>query len=72
MALNKTPGITAAAASSAADAPHSSETEQDSHAQHSGAMPEGETYWTQRWGLVRHLPKLHDTWLFVAQIGERM
>lgn len=67
MALNKTPRITGAA-----DALHSSGTEQDSHAQHSGAMPEGETYWAQRWGLVRHLPKLHDAAQVVAQIGERM
>lgn len=72
MALNKTPGITVAAASSAADAPHSSVTEQNSHAQHSGAMPERETYWAKRWSLVRHLPKLHDAALFVAQIGGRM
>lgn len=39
---------------------------------HSSAETQSETYWAQRWGLVRHLPKLHDTWLFVAQIGERM
>ena len=30
------------------------------------------TYWAERWGLVRHLPTLHDAALFLAQIGGRL
>lgn len=30
------------------------------------------TYWVERWGLVRHLPTLHDVALFLAQIGGRL
>ena len=30
------------------------------------------TYWAERWGLVRHLPTLHDVALFLAQIGGRL
>ncbi len=30
------------------------------------------TYWAERWGLVRHLPTLHDVALFLAQIGGRV
>ena len=37
----------------------------DFHTLHSSA-------YAQRWGLVRHLPKLHDAAQVVAQIGERM
>ncbi len=29
-------------------------------------------YWAERWGLVRHLPTLHDAALFLAQIGGRV
>lgn len=72
MALKTTSGTTGTAASSAADAPPSTDTNKDFHVLHSSAETQSETYWAQRWGLVRHLPKLHDTWLFVAQIGERM
>lgn len=72
MALKTTPGTTGAAASSAADAPPSTDTDKDFHTLHRSAEPQSDTYWAQRWGLVCHLHKLHDTWLFVAQIGERM
>jgi hypothetical protein len=30
------------------------------------------TYWAERWGLVRHLPTLHDAALFLARIGGRL
>ena len=30
------------------------------------------TYWSERWGLVRYLPTLHDVVLFLAQIGGRV
>lgn len=30
------------------------------------------SYWTERWGLVRYLPTLHDAPLFLAQIGGRL
>lgn len=30
------------------------------------------TYWTERWGLGRYLPTLHDAALFLAQIGGRV
>jgi hypothetical protein len=30
------------------------------------------TYWTERWGLVRELPTLHDAARFLAQIGGRL
>lgn len=30
------------------------------------------TYWAERWGLVRHLPTLHDVALFLTQIGGRV
>ena len=30
------------------------------------------SYWAERWGLVRHLPTLHDAALFLAQIGGRL
>ncbi len=30
------------------------------------------TYWVERWGLVRHLPTLHDVVQFLAQIGGRL
>ena len=72
MALNKTPGTTGAAALSAADAPHSTDTDKDFHTLHRSAEPQSDPYWAQRWGLVRHLPKLHDAAQVVAQIGERM
>jgi len=31
-----------------------------------------ETFWVERWGLVRYLPSLHDAALFLAQIGGRL
>jgi len=35
--------------------------------------PDGTTtYWAERWGLVRHLPTLHDAALFLARIGGRL
>ena len=30
------------------------------------------SYWSERWGLVRYLPTLHDAALFLAQIGGRL
>lgn len=72
MALKTTPGTTGAAASSAADAPPSTDTDKDFHTLHRSAEPQSDPYWAQRWGLVRHLPKLHDAAQVVAQIGERM
>lgn len=30
------------------------------------------TYWIERWGLVRQLPTLHESALFLAQIGGRL
>jgi hypothetical protein len=30
------------------------------------------TYYTERWGLVRWLPTLHDAAMFLTQIGERL
>ncbi|MFZ1498657.1 MAG: hypothetical protein WAT33_02360 [Giesbergeria sp.] len=31
-----------------------------------------ESFWAERWGLVRYLPSLHDAALFLAQIGGRL
>ena len=31
-----------------------------------------DTFWAERWGLVRYLPSLHDAALFLAQIGGRL
>ncbi|HMP11179.1 hypothetical protein [Hydrogenophaga sp.] len=30
------------------------------------------TYWAERWGLVRHLPTLHDVGMFLSRIGGRV
>lgn len=30
------------------------------------------TFWAARWGLVRHLPTLHDAAMFLARIGGRL
>lgn len=72
MALKKTPGTTGTAASSAADAPPSTDTDKDFHVLHSSAETESDTYWSQCWGLLRHLPNLHDAALFLAQTGGRL
>jgi len=72
MALKTTPGTTGAAASSAADAPPWTDTDKDFHTLHRSAEPQSDTYWAQRWGLVRHLPKLHDAALFLVQIGGQL
>lgn len=43
------------------------------HSLHSTAAPDGSTtYWSERWGLARYLPSLHDAALFLAQIGGRL
>ncbi|WP_143435774.1 hypothetical protein [Hydrogenophaga sp. IBVHS2] len=43
------------------------------HALHRTDPADGEvTYWAERWGLVRHLPTLHDAAQFLAQIGGRL
>ncbi len=45
---------------------------QQGHHLHRVAASDGTTtYWAERWGLVRHLPSLHDAALFLAQIGGR-
>lgn len=72
MLFQTTSGTNGAAASSAADTPHSTSTDQIFRTPHSSTEPQKDTYWALRWGLARHLPKLHDAAQVVAQIGERM
>ncbi|KRD56022.1 hypothetical protein ASE52_07425 [Acidovorax sp. Root275] len=46
---------------------------QRGHHLHSVTSKDGTTtYWAERSGLVRYLPSLHDTALFLAQIGGRL
>jgi len=43
------------------------------HALHRSDPADGPvTFWAERWGLVRHLPTLHDVALFLARIGGRV
>ncbi|MCB1975343.1 MAG: hypothetical protein KDE65_13060 [Burkholderiaceae bacterium] len=43
------------------------------HRQHRKAEHgSAESFWAERWGLVRYLPSLHDAALFLAQIGGRL
>ena len=72
MTLIPTPRTSDAAASTIDESPPSTDTDKVFHTLDSTAEPESDPSLAQRWGLVRHLHKLHDTWLFVAQIGERM
>ena len=46
---------------------------QRGHALHRSHPTDGPVaYWVERWGLVRYLPTLHDTGLFLAKIGGRL
>ncbi|MCE1194226.1 MAG: hypothetical protein LWW96_18940 [Acidovorax sp.] len=43
------------------------------HALHRVNNPNGtQTFWAERWGLVRYLPSLQDATLFLARIGGRV
>jgi hypothetical protein len=49
------------------------EFEQHGHTLHRSNPSDGPTtYWAARWGLVRHLPTLHDAAMFLARIGGRL
>lgn len=83
MIQKKTPDPTKAE-SSAPNNARSTATSKDFNAQHSAysqhghsvhgvTVPSGPfTYWAERWGLVRYLPRLHTAALFLAQIGGRL
>lgn len=83
MTQKKTPDPTKAE-SSAPNTAQSTATDTDFHALRSAYAQQGHhlhsvaasngttTYWAERWGLVRHLPTLHDAALFLAQIGGRL
>ncbi len=83
MTQKKTPDPTKAE-SSAPNTVQFIATDKDFHALRSAYAQQGQhlqsvtskdgttIYWTERWVLVRYLPRLHEAALFLAQIGGRL